>query len=162
MAMYALNMMRIALELARHDGVYDEMATKFFDHFLYIAGAITNIGKTSIGLWDEEDAFFYDQLRMDDGSVQRMRVRTIVGLIPMFAVEILDDELLKANTPFLQRMIWFQGHRPDLYNQVSRYTEKGVDEKRLLSLLRGFRLKALLTKVLDESEFLSPHGVRAV
>jgi hypothetical protein len=162
MAMYALNMMRIALELARHDCVYDEMATKFFDHFLYIAGAITNIGQTSIGLWDEQDAFFYDQLRLDDGNVLRMRVRTVVGLIPMFAVEILDNELLKANTPFLQRMIWFQGHRPDLYNQVSRYTEKGVDEKRLLSLLRGFRLKALLTKVLDESEFLSPHGVRAV
>lgn len=162
MAMYALNMMRIALELARHDSVYDEMATKFFDHFLYIAGAITNIGHSNIGLWDEEDAFFYDQLRMDDGTVQRLRVRTLVGLIPMFAVEVLDDELLQANPSFASRMAWFQGHRPDLYNQVSRYTEKGVDQKRLLSLLRGFRLKALLSKVLDEQEFLSPHGIRAV
>ncbi|WP_420147947.1 MGH1-like glycoside hydrolase domain-containing protein [Spirosoma sp.] len=162
MAMYSLNMMRIALELARHDCVYDEMATKFFDHFLYIAGAITNIGQNNIGLWDEADAFFYDQLRMSDGSIHRLRVRTLVGLIPIFAVEILDDELLKANPGFLERMVWFQGHRPDLYHQVSRYTEKGVDQKRLLSLLRGFRLKSLLNKVLDESEFLSPHGVRAV
>ncbi|UFH52095.1 MGH1-like glycoside hydrolase domain-containing protein [Spirosoma sp. KNUC1025] len=162
MAMYALNMMRIALELARHDCVYDELATKFFDHFLYIAGAITNIGQSNMGLWDEGDSFFYDQLRMSDGSVHRLRVRTLVGLIPMFAVEILDNDLLKANPAFLQRMVWFQGHRPDLYHQVSRYTEKGVDQKRLLSLLRGFRLKALLNKMLDENEFLSPHGIRAV
>ncbi|ADB38323.1 conserved hypothetical protein [Spirosoma linguale DSM 74] len=162
MAMYALNMMRIALELARHDPVYDEMATKFFDHFLYIAGAITHIGNTNVGLWDEEDAFFYDQLRMEDGTIYRMKVRTLVGLIPMFAVEVLDAELLQANPEFVKRMVWFQGHRPDLYHQVSRYAEKGVDEKRLLSLLRGFRLKALLAKVLDETEFLSPHGVRAV
>ena len=162
MAMYALNMMRIALELSRHDSVYSELATKFFDHFLYIAGAMTNMGDSSMGLWDEEDAFFYDQLRLEDGRVERMRVRTLVGLIPMFAVEILDDELLKANPAFLERMTWFQGHRPDLYNQVSRYTEKGMNEKRLLSLLRGFRLKSLLAKMLDETEFLSPHGIRAV
>ncbi|GAB2568710.1 MGH1-like glycoside hydrolase domain-containing protein [Spirosoma areae] len=162
MAMYALNMMRIALELARHDSVYDELATKFFDHFLYIAGAITSMGNQGIGLWDEDDAFFYDQLRLSDGSVHRMRVRTLVGLIPMFAVEILDDQLLKANPAFGHRMTWFQGHRPDLYHQVSRYTEKGVGEKRLLSLLRGFRLKSLLNKLLDEREFLSPHGIRSV
>lgn len=162
MAMYALNMMRIALELARHDSVYDELATKFFDHFLYIAGAITNIGEHNMGLWDEEDAFFYDQLRLSDGSVQRLRVRTLVGLIPMYAVEVLDDELMKANPAFLQRMIWFQSHRPDLYGQVSRYNETGVAEKRLLSLLRGFRLKSLLAKMLDENEFLSPNGIRAV
>ena len=162
MAMYALNMMRIALELARHDPVYDEMATKFFDHFLYIAGAITSIGESHIGLWDDEDAFFYDQLRMGNGDVHRLRVRTLVGLIPMFAVEVLDDDLMKANPAFVERMIWFQGHRPDLYSQVSRYTEKGKDEKRLLSLLRGYRLKSLLQKMLDEQEFLSPHGIRAV
>lgn len=162
MAMYALNMMRIALELARHDAVYEELATKFFDHFLYIAGAITSLGKTNIGLWDEEDGFFYDQIRMSDGSVKRVRVRTLVGLIPMYAVEILDDRLLKERPAFLERMTWFQSHRPDLYRQVSRYTEKGVAEKRLLSLLRGFRLKSLLSRILDEAEFLSPHGVRAV
>jgi hypothetical protein len=162
MAMYSLNMMRIALELARHDTVYDEMATKFFDHFLYIAGAMTSMAHTNMGLWDEEDGFFYDQLRLSDGSVQRLRVRTMVGLIPMFAVEILDDELLKQNPAFVERMTWFQSHRPDLYHQVSRYTETGVAEKRLLSLLRGFRLKALLSKILDEAEFLSPHGVRGV
>ena len=162
MAMYALNMMRIALELARHDKVYDEMATKFFDHFLYIASAITKMGGNNTGLWDEEDGFFYDQLRMSDGSVHRLQVKTLVGLIPLFAVEILDDELLKANPSFVERMTWFQTHRPELYNQVSRYTEKGMNQKRLLSLLRGFRLKALLARVLDESEFLSPHGVRAV
>ncbi|GAB3508809.1 glucosidase [Spirosoma knui] len=162
MAMYALNMMRIALELARHDTVYDEMATKFFDHFLYIAGAMTSMAHTNIGLWDETDGFFYDQLRWSDGSVQRLRVRTMVGLIPMFAVEILDDALLKQNPAFVDRMTWFQSHRSDLYHQVSRYTETGIADKRLLSLLRGFRLKALLSRLLDETEFLSPHGVRAV
>ena len=162
MAMYSLNMMRIALELAAHDEVYDEMATKFFDHFLYIAGAITNIGTGNVGLWDQRDGFFYDQIRMSDGSVNRMRVRTMVGLIPMFAVEVLDDKLLRSRPNFKKRMTWFQSHRPDLYSQVSRYTEAGRNEKRLLSLLRGFRLKSLLSKILDEAEFLSPHGVRAV
>ncbi|UHG89661.1 MGH1-like glycoside hydrolase domain-containing protein [Spirosoma oryzicola] len=162
MAMYALNMMRIALELAQHDPVYDELATKFFDHFLYIAGAMTSIGENSQGLWDEQDGFFYDQLRMSDGNVKRLRVRTMVGLIPMFAVEILSDELLQQRPGFRKRMEWFQSHRPDLYSQVSRYTEAGKEEKRLLSLLRGFRLKSLLSKILDETEFLSPHGVRAV
>ncbi len=162
MAMYALNMMRIALELAAHDEVYDEMATKFFDHFLYIAGAITNRGTTDVGLWDQTDGFFYDQIRLSDGSVNRMRVRTMVGLIPMFAVEVLDDTLLRSRPEFRERMTWFLSHRPDLYEQVSRYTEMGRNEKRLLSLLRGFRLKSLLSKILDEREFLSPHGVRAV
>ena len=162
MAMYALNMMRIALELSRHDKVYDELATKFFDHFLYIATAMTNIGEGKQGLWDEQDGFFYDQLRMNDDTAQRLRVRTMVGLIPMFAVEILDDELLQENPAFLERMVWFRGHRPELYDQVSRYTEKGKDERRLLSLLRGFRLKSLLAKALDEAEFLSPHGIRGV
>ena len=162
MAMYSLNMMRIALELAAHDEVYDEMATKFFDHFLYIAGAITSRGATNMGLWDESDGFFYDQIRMSDGSVDRMRVRTMVGLIPMFAVEVLDDKLLRSRPNFEERMTWFLSHRPDLYSQVSRYTEAGMNEKRLLSLLRGFRLKSMLSKILDETEFLSPHGVRAV
>lgn len=162
MAMYALNMMRIALELARHDDVYSEMATKYFDHFLYIAGAITRIGQDGVGLWDEQDRFFYDQLRMSDGSVEKMQVRTLVGLIPLFAVEVLDDDILRQNPSFLTRMEWFRSHRPDLYNQVSRYTEKGADETRLLSLLRGFRLKSLLRWMLDETEFLSPHGIRAV
>ena len=162
MAMYALNMMRIALELARHDDVYDEMATKFFDHFLYIAGAMTSIGEQNIGLWDEQDAFFYDQLRLANGQTEKLRVRTMVGLIPLFAVEILSNELLHERPAFLKRMEWFRSHRPELYNQVSRYTEKGVNEKRLLSLLRGYRLKSLLARVLDETEFLSPHGVRAV
>jgi hypothetical protein len=162
MAMYALNMMRIALELASHDPVYDEMATKFFDHFLYIAGAMTSTVGNRDGLWDEDDGFFYDQLRMSDGSVERLRVRTLVGLIPMFAVEVLSDSLLRGRPAFLERMVWFKSHRPDLYNQVSRYNEVGQDETRLLSLLRGFRLKSLLARVLDEAEFLSPHGVRAV
>ncbi|HLL93865.1 MAG TPA: hypothetical protein VK404_02730 [Spirosoma sp.] len=162
MAMYALNMMRIALELAAHDEIYDELATKFFDHFLYIAGAITSMGKTNRGLWDEGDGFFYDQIRMSNGDAVRMRVRTMVGLIPMFAVEVLDDELLRSRPAFVERMTWFQTHRPDLYEQVSRYVEAGRQEKRLLSLLRGFRLKSLLSRILDETEFLSPHGVRAV
>ncbi|CCH54635.1 hypothetical protein BN8_03829 [Fibrisoma limi BUZ 3] len=162
MAMYALNMMRIALELARHDAVYIDLATKYFDHFLYIAGAMTQLGENSSGLWDETDGFFYDQLRFSDGRVEKMRVRTMVGLIPLCAVEVLSDDLLHECESFVNRMRWFQQHRPELYQQVSRYFEPGVGEKRLLSLLRGFRIKSLLTRILDEHEFLSLHGIRAV
>ncbi|HEX6144506.1 MAG TPA: hypothetical protein VFZ01_17440 [Geminicoccaceae bacterium] len=162
MGMYCLNLMRIALELARHNRVYEDIASKFFEHFLYIAEAMTNIGERGIGLWDEEDRFFYDELRLPDGKVVPLKVRSMVGLIPLFAVETLEDELLDELPGFKQRLKWFLKYRPDLAALVSRWEDPGLGERHLLSLLRGSRMKALLRRMLDESEFLSDYGVRAL
>ena len=114
MAMYCLNLMRIALELARHNHVYEDIATKFFEHFLYIAEAMTNLGEQGIGLWDEEDQFFYDELNLSDGRIIPLKVRSMVGLIPLFAVETLEPELLAQLPEFSERLDWFLKNRPGL------------------------------------------------
>jgi hypothetical protein len=162
MAMYSLNMMRIALELAQHDPVYQSLATKFFEHFLLIAGALANIGEEDIDLWDDEDKFFYDVLHLPNRGNIRLKVRSMVGLTPMFAVEILSDDLLKNLPEFSRKMSWFLDYRPDLASLVSRWQAQGVGNLHLLSLLRGHRLKRLLKRMLDESEFLSEYGIRAL
>jgi hypothetical protein len=164
MAMYCLNLMRIALELALHNPVYQDIATKFFEHFLHIAEAMTNIGGSEhgIGLWDEEDQFYYDELNLADGQMIKLKVRSMVGLIPLFAVETLEPELLEKLPDFKWRLKWFLNYRPDLANLVSRWEEPGRGERRLLSLLRGHRMKRLLKRMLDETEFLSEYGVRAL
>jgi len=164
MAMYALNLMRIALELARRNRVYEDIATKFFEHFLHIAEALTHIGGEDggVGLWDEKDQFFYDVLHLPDGSKQPLKVRSMVGLIPLFAVETLEPELLEQLPDFKRRLEWFLAYRPDLAALVSHWNQPGRGHRRLLSLLRGHRMKRLLRRLLDESEFLSPYGVRAL
>ena len=164
MAMYCLNLMRIALELALHNPVYKDVATKFFEHFLHIAEAMTNIGgnEHGVGLWDEEDKFYYDELNLPEGQMIKLKVRSMVGLIPLFAVETLEPELLEKLPNFKRRLKWFLNYRPDLANLVSRWEEPGRGERRLLSLLRGHRMKKLLRRMLDETEFLSDYGVRAV
>jgi len=162
MAMYSLNLMRIALELAKHNHVYEDIATKFFEHFLYIANAMNNIGDQGIGLWDENDQFFYDVLRFPDGEMMPLRVRSMVGLIPLYAVEVLEPELLEQLPDFKRRLEWFLKYRPDLAALVSHWTEPGRGERRLLSLLRGHRMKRLLQRMLDETEFLSDHGIRSL
>ena len=162
MAMYCLNLLRVALELAMVNPVYEDVATKFFEHFLYIAGALTNLGSDDIDFWDEEDRFIYDVLRLPDGRSLRLKVRSMVGLIPLFAVEILDAELLDRVPRFKERLEWFLGYRPDLASLVSRWYQPGSADQRLLSLLRGHRMKRLLTRMLDPAEFLSPYGVRAL
>jgi hypothetical protein len=159
MAMFTLNMMRIALELAKDNPTYQSLATKFFEHFLYIAGAITYEG---IDLWDEEDEFFYDVLHTPDDQKFKMKVRSMVGLIPLFAVEVLDDEVFENNPEFTERLEWFLNNRPDLAKLISRWGEKGKNHRHLLSLLRGHRVKRLLKRMLDENEFLSPYGIRAL
>ncbi|MGZ3777015.1 MAG: MGH1-like glycoside hydrolase domain-containing protein, partial [Mucilaginibacter sp.] len=162
MAMSSLNMVQIAAELANYDSAYEDIASKFFEHFIYIAGAMESMGNNNEGLWDEEDGFFYDQLRSPDGTVQKMKIRSIVGLIPLFATEVLSDDDIVNSPIFSSRMKWFENNRPDLASLVSRWDEKNSEGKHLLSLLRGYRMKALLRYMLDENEFLSPHGIRAL
>ena len=162
MGMYSLTMMRIALELSLTRPLYQDMATKFFEHFLYIAGAMADIGGEGINLWDPQDEFFYDVLHLPDGANVPLRARSVVGLTPLFAVEVLEPELLDRVPEFRGRLEWFLAHRPDLASLVSRWKEPGAGERRLLSLLRGHRMKKLLVRMLDESEFLSPYGVRAL
>lgn len=162
MAMYSLNLMRIAIELATVNKTYEEIGVKFFDHFMYIAGAMSSMGDSKDGLWDEEDGFFYDGLELPDGTTQRLKVRSVVGLIPMFAVEVLDEADVINSPIFNQRFKWFYDNRPDLADQISRLNESNADGKRLVSLLRGHRMKMLLKHMLDEGEFLSDYGIRSV
>ena len=162
MGMYCLNMLAIALELARKDPAYEDVATKFFEHFLYIAGALNNIGEEGISLWDEEDEFFYDVLHLPNGHALRLKVRSLVGLIPLLAVETVEPSLLNALPNFRRRMEWFLAYRPHLAGLVSRWQQPGEGERRLLALARGHRMKRLLRRMLDPAEFLGDHGVRAV
>jgi hypothetical protein len=162
MAMYSLNLMRIALELALHNRVYEDIATKFFEHFLHIVEAMNNIGEEGIGLWCDQDEFYYDALNLPDGRNMPLKIRSMVGLIPLFAVETLEHAQMKALPEFYERLEWFLNYRPDLARLVSRWHEPGSGERHLLSLLRGHRMKALLKRMLDETEFLSDFGVRAL
>ena len=162
MAMYALNMLHISLELATHNKSYTGMATKFFEHFLYIAGAMASMGKDNTGLWDEEDEFFYDQVRIPQKGIVKLKVKSLVGLIPLFAVEVITKETLDNNPVFAERLSWFLRQRPDLAMLVSRWFEEGKEDVHLLSLLRGHRMKRLLSRMLDETEFLSEYGVRSL
>jgi hypothetical protein len=162
MAMYTLNLMRIALELALTDHVYEDIASKFFEHFLYIAEAMTNIGGNRIGLWDEEDEFYYDVLHVSGGERIPLRVRSLVGLIPLFAVEVLDAAKIAQLSRFNARLHWFLEHRPQLARLVSRWNDASAGEMHLLSLLRGHRMKRLLHRMLDEIAFFSEFGVRSL
>ncbi len=162
MAMFTLNLLRIALELAEDDHVYEDIALKFFEHFLFIAGAMEHTSGDGSGLWDETDEFYYDVLNFPDRTVMPLKVRSLVGLIPMFAVEVLEHHIETRLPEFGRNARWFVEHRPDLARLVSRWREAGHGEKYLLSLLRGHRLKALLRRALDEAEFLSAFGVRSL
>src|SRR2546425_4920311 len=142
MAMYSLNLMRIALELAEHDHAYEDIATKFFEHFFYIAQAMTNICGSCIGLWCTKDSFYYDVQCMPDGTTRPMQLRSMVGLIPLFAVEVLEADHLERWPGFRARLDWILDHRPQLAALVSRWAEPGQKERRLLSLARAFRMKS--------------------
>ncbi len=162
MAMFSLNMMTIALELARTNPVYEDIATKFFEHFMYIAGAMNNMGREGISLWDEEDQFFYDVLRTPDGRSVPLRVHSLVGLIPLLAVEVVEPDSLKKFPAFKSHLEWFLEHRPQLAGLVSHWHTPGIGERRQLALVRGHRFKQLLKRALDPAEFLSDHGIRSV
>jgi len=162
MGVFSLNLMTIAIELAQRNPVYEDIATKFFEHFLYIASAMNNMGGDGIALWDDQDEFFYDILHRPDGHRERLRVRSLVGLTPLFAVETIEPALLEKVPNFKGRLEWFLEHRPDLANLVSRWFDPGVGERRQIALVRGHRLKALLARMLDPHEFLSDYGIRSV
>jgi hypothetical protein len=162
MAMYTLNLLAIALELARTDLVYEDVASKFWEHFIFIAHAMNNIGRDNVELWDEEDGFYYDVLHTRDGSHIPLRVHSMVGLIPLFAVETLEPEMLDNLPGFRQRMEWFIKNRPDLIGNVASMETPGKKERRLLSVVNQKRLRRILEKMLDERGFLSPYGIRAL
>jgi hypothetical protein len=162
MAMYALNMMRISIELSLFNPVYENMAIKFSEHFLFIAGSIAYMGDHSLGLWDDEDGFYYDLLLKPDGRSDRMRVRTLVGLIPMFAVIVFDESKWSKLSNLKKQMDNFMKQRPDLVRLVSYWRDTKGNEQHLLSLLRGHRMKLLLKRMLNPAEFLSDYGVRSI
>jgi hypothetical protein len=163
MAMYCLNMLAIALELADGNPAYEDTASKFWEHFLYIAHAMGNRGgHDGIDLWDEQDGFFYDVLHQPDGGHFPIKVRSMVGLIPLFAVETLEPERLASLPAFERRLEWFIAHRPDLTDGVASMSAPGHGERRLLSVVDPDRLRRVLRVMLDEGEFLSPYGIRAL
>ncbi len=165
MGMYCLNMLAIALELAREDPVYEDVATKFFEHFMMIAGALNGVGfdgEERTPLWDPDDEFFYDVLHLDAGDFVPLKVRSTVGLIPLLAVETFDESSLDALPDFRRRMRWFLAHRPDLAGLVASWDEPGQGRRRLFALVHGHRLKRILARMLDPGEFLSDHGVRSL
>jgi hypothetical protein len=162
MAMYTLNLLAIALELAKDDPSYEDVASKFWEHFIYIAHAMNHRGSDSMSLWNVEDGFFYDVLRLPDGNHMPMKIRSMVGLIPLFAVETLEPELLDRLPDFHRRLEWFIDNRPDLTHNLACMTTPGRGKRRLLSIANPDQLRSILKYMLDEAEFLSPYGIRAV
>jgi len=161
MGMYCLNMLAIALELAKEDSAYEDVASKFFEHFVYICEAMNNIAGQKIELWDRADGFYYDVLHYDNGKSIRLKVRSMVGLIPLFAVETLDPNIVEKLPGFKRRMQWFIENRPGLSEHIeTETTDDGP--RRFLSLVNRYRLKRVLSYMLDEKEFLSPFGIRAL
>ena len=162
MAMYCQNMLAIALELAREDPAYEDVASKFWEHFVYIAHAMNNLGGEGIALWDDQDGFYYDVLHLPDGGHFFLKVRSMVGLIPLFAVETLDPDLLNRLPGFKRRLEWFIDNRPDLTQNCACMRTPGHSSRRLLSIVDPDRLRRVLRYMLDEEEFFSPYGIRAL
>jgi hypothetical protein len=160
MAMFTLNLLAIAMELAREDPVYEDVASKFWEHFIYIAHAMNNIGTENTELWNEEDGFFYDVLHLPNNEHLPLKVRSMVGLIPLFAVETLEADVLSKLPDFKRRLEWFLDNRPDLTTGSIR--TPGDGDRRLLSVVGRDRLRRVLKYMLDENEFLSPYGIRAL
>jgi hypothetical protein len=162
MAMYSLNLLAIAMELAREDPAYEDVASKFWEHFLYIAHAINHVGGDGVSLWDENDGFFYDVMYTPNEGHFPLRIRSMVGIIPLFAVETLEPKLVNRLPGFKRRLEWFIKNRPDLAGNVASMTLTGQGERRLLSIVDADQLRRVLKVLLDEKEFLSPYGVRAL
>ncbi|MGN6546691.1 MAG: MGH1-like glycoside hydrolase domain-containing protein [Aureliella sp.] len=161
MALFCQNMLEIATELALTDPDYEDMALKFCEHFLWIASALGQVGQDA-GMWDEEDGFYYDVLRLPDGSAQRLRVRSMVGLLPLCAVTVFDGVLMAEKPELGVRLRRFLESRPELLASIHDPLKLGVADRRLASVLNETRLRRVLAKMLDENEFLSPYGLRSL
>lgn len=162
MGFYCVLMMRIALELSKQDPIYQDCATKFFEHFLRIAYAMTSTIGKGFSLWDEEDGFFYDAIQLGDGERKRLKVRSLVGLLPLFACEILEPEMLETMQVFHRRMDWFISKRPNISCNMASLYQSGAGGRRMVSFLTRNRLERVLKYMLDENEFLSPYGIRSL
>ena len=166
MAMYCLNMLSIALELARHDDTYEDVATKFLEHFFYIAHAMNDRpavrGDDGIDLWDDDESFYYDVLHLPNGNHQFLRVRSVVGLIPLLAVGTIDADWLEQLPGFAQRLEWFLKNREDLCRGIESGVRIGAQERRHVAVVNTERLIKILLRMLNEEEFLSPYGIRSV
>jgi hypothetical protein len=162
MGAFCLTMLTIALELAKEEPVYQDSATKFFEHFLRIAHSISDMGGEGHSLWDEADGFFYDALQLPDDRVVSLKVRSLVGLLPLFAVDTIEPEILKKMPDFERRLLWFVNNRPHLSGNCARADVPGVGERRLVAFLTRERLVRVLQKMLGENEFLSEYGIRSV
>ena len=162
MGMYCLNMLAIALELAKEDPAYEDVASKFFEHFVYIARAINAVGTEGISLWDDDDGFYYDVLHLPNGEEHFLKIRSMVGLIPLFAVETLEPEIVERLPGFKRRMQWFIDNHPDVPEHIEMTQRSARGVRRLLSLVSRKQLKRVLSRMLDETEFLSDYGVRAL
>jgi mannosylglycerate hydrolase MGH1-like protein len=161
MGMYCLNMLAIALELAKENPAYEDVASKFFEHFVYIAHAMNDLGGEGLSLWNEEDGFYYDVLHVN-GSHMPLKVRSMVGLIPLFAVETLEPEMIEKLSGFRRRMQWFINNHPDVKEHVDMMTNARGATRHMLSLVNREQLRSVLRYMLDEAEFLSPYGIRAL
>jgi hypothetical protein len=161
MALFSQNMAEIAVELAMSDPSYSEMALKFIEHSMWIASAMDDLGNGA-GMWDEEDGFFYDVLRLPDGGTQRLKVRSMVGLLPLCAATFFEADQCDKFPEMQERFIWFAEARPELYSSIHNPRQTGVADRRLMSIMNEKRLRRVLAKMLDEQEFLSPHGLRSV
>jgi hypothetical protein len=162
MALFSQNMLDIATELGEHDPVYEEMALKFLQHFLWIGAAMDRVGEHHDEMWDEEDGFFYDLLRLPDGTGTRLKVRSMVGLLPLCASTAFDKEVAERYPSFLERARKFLRQHPELSANMNPPGKLGVKERRLLSILDETKLRRVLSKMLDENEFLSPYGIRSL
>src|SRR6266478_2278400 len=162
MGMYCLNMLAIALELAKEDPAYEDVASKFFEHFVYIARAMNDFGAGGMSLWDDADGFFYDVLKLPNGEEHFLKIRSMVGLIPLFAVETLEPEIVDCLPGFKRRMQWFIDNHPDVPEHIEMTQRSARGVRRLLSLVNRKQLKRVLCRMLDETEFFSPYGVRAL
>jgi mannosylglycerate hydrolase MGH1-like protein len=163
--MYSLNMLAIALELARENAAYEDVASKFWEHFLNIAHAMSGgriHGGNAADLWDDDDGFFYDVLHTPDDRRMPLRIRSLVGLIPLLAVQTLEPDVLDQLPGFRRRLEWFIENRPDLCDHVASMDEPGHGKRRLLAIVDDERLRRVLSVMLDESEFLSAYGVRGL
>ncbi|MDQ3908624.1 MAG: glucosidase, partial [Acidobacteriota bacterium] len=162
-AFYCATMLRVALELAAEEPEYEDIASKFFEHFVQIVDAINAIGDR--GLWDERDGFYYDEVKIDGGDEVPLRVRSLVGLVPLFACEIVEEDVLARLPGFTKRMRWFLDNRPDLARHISYAEKQEAGQRyglRLLAIPSRERLERVLRYVLDEKEFLSPYGIRSL